>query len=140
MTNMDVLIPLIFGLVAFSLIFSDLTATTPTSTTTKDIEDIASLTSPTALNTQVRQWLQDNPAPDTGGIPTEIRQLQTKIFADYMATIARPPLPQNDIDPHIKVMSQINKATIANAASMQAAANHALSEAIRRESEKWTTN
>lgn len=141
---LDVLIPLALGLTTLALVFGH-TSNDENPTTrelARNTTELAAVTAPGNLDMQVRQWLRDNPAPDMPGIPENIRQLQAQVFADYMTTIAHPqPDPQalairhgnTNLQPYIATHAEaLQHAKIAAALDNQAAANAALSEALRK--------
>lgn len=103
--------------------------------------ELAALTAPENLDMRVRQWLRDNPPPPTPTIPEHIKQLQGRVFSDYMTTIVHP-----EIDPQtvarrygadnmrayeIMHAEALNRAKIAAAINAQAEANAELSKALR---------
>lgn len=138
---LDVLIPLTLGLVTMALVFGAATTTTTTENVARDTAELAALTAPENLDMQVRQWLRDNPPPPAPTIPEHIKQLQGRVFSDYMTTIVHP-----EIDPQpaarrygadnmrayeIMHAEALNRAKIAAAINAQAEANAALSKTLR---------
>lgn len=138
---LDVLIPLTLGLVTMALVFGAATTTATTENVARDTAELAALTAPENLDMRVRQWLRDNPPPPTPTIPEHIKQLQGRVFSDYMTTIVHP-----EIDPQtaarrygadnmrayeIMHAEALNRAKIAAAINAQAEANAALSKALR---------
>lgn len=138
---LDVLIPLTLGLVTMALVFGAATTTATTENVARDTAELAALTAPENLDMRVRQWLRDNPPPPAPTIPEHIKQLQGRVFSDYMTTIVHP-----EIDPQTaarrygadnmrayKIMhaEALNRAKIAAAINAQAEANAALSKTLR---------
>lgn len=138
---LDVLIPLTLGLVTMALVFGAATTTATTENVARDTAELAALTAPENLDMRVRQWLRDNPPPPTPTIPEHIKQLQGRVFSDYMTTIVHP-----EIDPQtvarrygadnmrayeIMHAEALNRAKIAAAINAQAEANAELSKALR---------
>lgn len=139
--HLDVLIPLALGLVTMALVFGTATTAKPAGTVARDTAELAALTAPESLDIQVRQWLQENPSPPTPTIPESIRQLQGRVFSDYMRTIAYPQIdPQaaaqkyggdNPRAYEIMHAEALNRAKIAAALNAQAEANATLSKALK---------
>ena len=124
-----------------ALVFGAATTTTTAENVARDTAELAALTAPENLDMQVRQWLRDNPPPPTPTIPENIKQLQGRVFSDYMTTIVHP-----EIDPQtaarrygadnarayeIMHAEALNRAKISAAINAQAEANAALSKALR---------
>ena len=124
-----------------ALVFGAATTTATTENVARDTAELAALTAPENLDMRVRQWLRDNPPPPTPTIPEHIKQLQGRVFSDYMTTIVHP-----EIDPQtaarrygadnmrayeIMHAEALNRAKIAAAINAQAEANAALSKALR---------
>ena len=138
---LDVLIPLTLGLVTMALVFGAATTTTTTENVARDTAELAALTAPENLDMRVRQWLRDNPPPPTPTIPEHIKQLQGRVFNDYMTTIVHPATdPQavarrygadNTRAYEVMHAEALNRAKIAAAINAQAKANAELSKALR---------
>ena len=124
-----------------ALVFGAATTTATTENVARDTAELAALTAPENLDMRVRQWLRDNPPPPTPTIPEHIKQLQGRVFSDYMTTIVHP-----EIDPQtvarrygadnmrayeIMHAEALNRAKIAAAINAQAKANAELSKALR---------
>lgn len=139
--QLDVLIPLAFGLVTMAVVFGTATNAKPAGTVARDTAELAALTAPESLNVQVRQWLLDNPPPPTPTIPEHIKQLQSRVFSDYVESVIHPK-----IDPQAAVqkygadnprayeamhVEALNRAKIAAALNAQAEANATLSKALK---------
>ena len=139
---LDVLIPLTLGLVTMTLVFGATTTKTMEENVARNTAELAALTAPENLDVQVQQWLRDNPPPLTPTIPEHIKQLQGRVFSDYMTTIAYPPIdPQANAQQYganntraYEVMhaEALNRAKIAAALNAQAEANVELSKALSK--------
>lgn len=139
---LDVLIPLTLGLVTMTLVFGATTTKTMEENVARNTAELAALTAPENLDMQVQQWLRENPPPLTPTIPEHIKQLQGRVFSDYVTTIAYPPIdPQANAQQYgadntrayeLMHAEALNRAKIAAALNAQAEANVELSKALRK--------